>query len=448
MTRALWVVIAAAACGDNPQVRSDALDPVDAIDTMTTDAAVDFTLDTTFGSNGTVKLDVGGVARGASLVLLDNGVVFVSVQRSGTGVPTFAGCRLLGDGTLDPGFNAGTCVQRDWWASPRQAARDGDAILVAANRPLTGPRVYRLLATGSDDAAYGTTGYVNLTPSSGIGSDAVASHASRLADGTHVVAGVGTNLGTNRPNGWTQRVQSGVATPSSGVLVTSTGSVAEILEPTAGLLFVTSSTATRLQCPMTSCGTGYECRYGACVLPPNACVNTLCATGYCETGFNECLPDDVGPDGTSIVRTASDLASITSEVRIGRRIPRRATMLANDELLLLAHAPGMWKVTAAGSLDGSFGNDGHAAEADFVLAAAVLDDGGIAIATGDPAGATGTVLRTLTASGQPTDATNQLAMAAETPITVTDIVMLPAGKLLTVGTKMDSYVTVQRWIVH
>jgi hypothetical protein len=449
-----WMVAlatAASACSDKPNSQMDAATaPTD--DAPPVDSsmpAADYSLDPTFGVTGTLTIDLGNAVGEPTIVPLENGRVFLAIPTTEANGSGFAGCQVLADGTLDPAFNAGACVRRDWWGRYRQAARDGDAILVAANRSVAGPRVYRLLADGSDDTTYGTEGYVELTSPSSIGSDPVVTRARRLSDGTHAVAGAGAFPSTGA---WAQRVEAGTATPSPGTLVAPGGIVMDILDSSAGPAFVTWTRAARADCPPAPCSGDEVCRYGACVATPPSCATASCATGhYCDTFFAECLPDDIGVEGTSIIRTNLDVTTIESQARIGARIPRRAVPLADGRFLLLLDSPGMWRVSAADTLDRTFGTNGWSLPADFVLALAVLDDGSLAIANGDPAGGTATKLFTVTSSGQPLNPTDLWATAVETHARITDMILLPGPKLLTVGVSLDPTpysVLVQRWIVH
>jgi len=139
----------------------------------------DGTLDTTFGSNGSVGNVVGPTNFGAEIVDLavqaDGRIVAAGAAR-GSSFSTlaydFAAARLNADGSRDPTFNGGNALQVDWVGAPDRATRvllqpDGKIVLAGQATtvyvPATGSQdsamaLVRLNADGSLDTTFGTGG--------------------------------------------------------------------------------------------------------------------------------------------------------------------------------------------------------------------------------------------------------------------------------------------------
>jgi uncharacterized delta-60 repeat protein len=139
----------------------------------------DGTLDTTFGSNGSVGNVVGPTNFGAEILDLavqaDGRIVAAGTAR-GSSFSTlaydFAAARLNADGSRDPTFNGGNALQVDWVAAPDRAARvllqsDGKIVLAGQATtvyvPATGSQdsamaLVRLNADGSIDSTFGSGG--------------------------------------------------------------------------------------------------------------------------------------------------------------------------------------------------------------------------------------------------------------------------------------------------
>jgi len=172
----------------------------------------DGTLDTTFGSNGSVGNVVGPTNFGAEILDLamqaDGRIVAAGTAR-GSSLSTlaydFAAARLNADGSRDPTFNGGNALQVDWVGAPDRAARvllQPDGRIVLAGQATT---VY-VPATGSQDSAMALVRLNadgSLDPTFGSGGRAVTSFglleagqaAALQADGKIVIAGrVADNL--------------------------------------------------------------------------------------------------------------------------------------------------------------------------------------------------------------------------------------------------------------
>lgn len=172
----------------------------------------DGTLDTTFGSNGSVGNVVGPTNFGAEILDLamqaDGRIVAAGTAR-GSSLSTlaydFAAARLNADGSRDPTFNGGNALQVDWVGAPDRAARvllqpDGKIVLAGQTTTVYVP------ATGSQDSAMALVRLNadgSLDPTFGSGGRAVTSFglleagqaAALQADGKIVIAGrVADNL--------------------------------------------------------------------------------------------------------------------------------------------------------------------------------------------------------------------------------------------------------------
>jgi hypothetical protein len=391
-------------------------------------------VDTTFGTNGTLAIPIGGPFY-ASITMLPNEVAMVSLGS----IQSFTACRILGDGTRDPSFGGGACITRDWWVSRRQVAPDGDAVLVAANRPLTGPRVYRLLADGSDDASFGP---VNLTPPSGFGSESVATGLRRLGDGTYIAYGLGNYVPNGSTGSWAQRMQQD-GTTSPAVLISQSLTISDMLDVAGQPTFVLERQVSEFECPLAGCSGNDVCRYGACVAPPATCAGTCMGTAWCDMN-GECLPDDVGPAETRVLRTAADLSTTISDVTVPNRSVHFAATQVDGRLLLaqefstVAHA-GLWRVSPANGADATFGVNGLAVGSLSFSTAMQMADGRI-IAT-ENGGAF--ALHELTNAGVQKSMLPNPYLATS----ITDIVEVPNGKVLTVALGLQMLI-VQRFIVN
>jgi hypothetical protein len=393
----LWWVTAATGCAYEVHTGR----PPDApVPDAAADAHLDtpFDLDPTFGTNGTVEVPVPGWSS-PFITLLNNGAVVVSMMvppASSSQPPTFAACRIQSDGALDPGFGVGGCITRDWWGSARQVAADGDAILVAANRPEAG--VSRILANGLDDSTYGTNGALDLTPS-GFGSDVVASRVWRLADGSHAVSGSGTYVSASGPAAWLERVQGGAATATSFVFEGAT--VTEVLEE-----------------PVTLAGGGAR--------------------------FVMTASDSAGHAGTRTRYTSPDWATTYSDVFVPYRLATYSAvgfrgLYHVQPFMSATDLGGFWRQTGAGAADPDFGVIGLALK-DTPVSAIANDPGGYTYAaTGGSSSRLYRVWQTGEIEGEASGLVSGLA--------INDVAMPSTDALLIVGMKAGTLV-VQRFVLH
>lgn len=139
----------------------------------------DGTLDTTFGSNGSVGNVVGPTNFGAEtldLAVQADGRIVAAGTARGSSFSTlaydFAVARLNADGSRDPTFHGGNALQVDWVGAPDRATRvllqpDGRIVLAGQATtvyvPATGSQdsamaLVRLNADGSLDTAFGSGG--------------------------------------------------------------------------------------------------------------------------------------------------------------------------------------------------------------------------------------------------------------------------------------------------
>jgi len=137
----------------------------------------DGTLDTTFGSNGSVSNVVGPTNFGAEILDLavqaDGRIVAAGTAR-GSSFSTlaydFAAARLNADGSRDASFNGGNALQVDWIGAPDRATRvllqpDGKIVLAGTATTVYTPStddsaiaLVRLNADGSLDTGFGSGG--------------------------------------------------------------------------------------------------------------------------------------------------------------------------------------------------------------------------------------------------------------------------------------------------
>lgn len=137
----------------------------------------DGTLDTSFGSGGSVAEVLGSTSAGAEILdilLQPDGRIVAAGTARGTSVSTlaydFAAARLNADGSRDTGFNGGLPLQVDWIGAPDRATRvllqpDGRIVLAGTATTLytsstddAGFAVVRLNPDGTLDTSFGTGG--------------------------------------------------------------------------------------------------------------------------------------------------------------------------------------------------------------------------------------------------------------------------------------------------
>ncbi len=137
----------------------------------------DGTLDTSFGSGGSVADVLGPTTAGAEildLALQPDGRIVVAGTARGNSVSTlaydFAAARLNADGSRDAGFNGGLPLQVDWIGAPDRATRvllqpDGRIVLTGTATTVYTPATddaafaaVRLMADGTLDTGFGAGG--------------------------------------------------------------------------------------------------------------------------------------------------------------------------------------------------------------------------------------------------------------------------------------------------
>jgi uncharacterized delta-60 repeat protein len=166
----------------------------------------DGSLDTTFGTGGTVRTDVSGTGAPDSaraVVRQPDGKLVVGGITGDGWTCRFALARYLPDGSLDSSFGTGGVVITDLQASELGGVRglalqgDGKLVAVGSSKGVNGLQfaVVRYLANGALDPAFGSGGVVQTRVSSGY--TLFADYANTVAiqpDGRIVVGGTAGKL--------------------------------------------------------------------------------------------------------------------------------------------------------------------------------------------------------------------------------------------------------------
>lgn len=143
----------------------------------------DGSLDSTFGSGGTVLSDFGSTLDAASDVLVQPGGKIVAV---GLSAGDFAVVRYNADGSLDPTFGTGGLVKTDFGSfdQANAVARQLDGKLVVAGGTSGGSALARYNTDGSLDTSFGVGGKVVAPFPSFVNDLAITADAKILAAGS------------------------------------------------------------------------------------------------------------------------------------------------------------------------------------------------------------------------------------------------------------------------
>jgi uncharacterized delta-60 repeat protein len=126
----------------------------------------DGTLDTAFGSSGSVTTTFNESSGGGELALQADGKLVVSGYQGAAGHPNIAVLRYLASGTLDPAFGDGgkvTIEQLTGYSFPSGLALQADGRIVIAGSDAQHGVLARLLPDGSRDGSFGSACGVFVT---------------------------------------------------------------------------------------------------------------------------------------------------------------------------------------------------------------------------------------------------------------------------------------------
>lgn len=159
-------------------------------------------LDTTFGSGGSVITDIFGCDSDARAVAIqsDGKIVVAGTVCANTSASDFGLVRYDSDGALDPTFGAGGIVTTDLFGQADELndiAIDSNGKIVAVGKGGSDFAVVRYDSSGSLDAGFGTGGIVTTNFGAMIPSEA---RAVAIQSDTKIVAGgsAGSNIGLAR----------------------------------------------------------------------------------------------------------------------------------------------------------------------------------------------------------------------------------------------------------